>query len=253
VPHQRGFNQRSSALKTSPFQGAARGILLLDFPGRRILSLATCTHKRRDHRAATKVERDSWLEISGGCRIITSPSPGRRGRGEGEDATRSCQPRPRSQKIRWFFLRRGRGGGREEERTGVGSQEQREPLSLRSKTRDNRDCHLLACFGTPIPGTRAPPFFFHPTPSPLPLLTGRILARSRERNARASPLSLSSSSGCLSCRRSSAPFVPDNWRESGHFVFGSAPSSGIKIRPVSRDVDAFSEERDRVLTGDTGR
>lgn len=37
--------------------------------------------------------------------------------------------------------------------------------------------------------------------------------------------------------------VPDNWQESGRFVFGSAPSSGIKIRPVSRDVDAFSEAR----------
>ena len=34
---------------------------------------------------------------------------------------------------------------------------------------------------------------------------------------------------------------PRNWQKRGRFVFRPAPSRSIKIRPVSRDVDAFSE------------
>lgn len=52
-----------------------------------------------------------------------------------------------------------------------------------------------------------------------------------------------------SCRPVSAAhpsdlFPPEagrNWQKRGRFVFRPAPSRSIKIRPVSRDVDAFSE------------
>jgi len=119
--------------------------------------------------------RDSWLEISGGCRIITSPSP--RGRGRGRDAAVSTSSSFSKDSTVLLAESPGTGRGQGRESGAAGSQ-QRAGSQVRLKTRDNRDCHLLARFGTPTLARPLPFFIGSTLPPPPPLLTGEIPARS---------------------------------------------------------------------------
>jgi len=162
----------------------------LDFSGSRTLSLATCTHKRGDHRAAAKVEIPGWKFPADAGLLLRL----RREGAGGDAAVSTSSSFSKDSTVLLAESGRQEGGSRQ---PAAG----KESLSrVRLKTRDNRDCHLLACFGTPTPRypalTRPLSFFIGSTPppsSPFPAVDKRdsgALARAQRMSSLSLSLSL---------------------------------------------------------------